>query len=305
MCKVRCVLVIAVLLLNNVCISRVVLPHVPDIMHPPIPEDADIDADLIDQLHDQDPEVRPGLFQGDMAMENDIYKYWRIGLRKDIFPEKLWLNKTVPYVISPLYDVTDYVTIYRAIRTINFMTCVKFIPWNGKVSDYLLIWPIKYPAGCWSFVGRKGGSQILSLQPPTDRSTNCLGNEGRAIHELMHALGIFHEHSRWDRDRYVKIHPENIVPRYKSNFQKQSPENTSFSFEYDFDSIMHYGKNYFSIGSGKPTITPKVSGVKKLGQRKGMSVLDCLKLNDLYGCLDNPKTRRKYFSICKFLGISS
>lgn len=52
---------------------------------------------------DADPEVRPGLFQGDMAMDNEIYHYWRIGLKWDIFPEKLWKNGTVPYVISPLY----------------------------------------------------------------------------------------------------------------------------------------------------------------------------------------------------------
>lgn len=27
------------------------------------------------------------------------------------------------------------------------MTCVKFVPWNGKAKDFLLIWPIKYPKG--------------------------------------------------------------------------------------------------------------------------------------------------------------
>lgn len=50
-----------------------------------------------------DPEVRPGLFQGDMAMDNEIYHYWRVGLKWDVFPDKLWKNATIPYVISPLY----------------------------------------------------------------------------------------------------------------------------------------------------------------------------------------------------------
>lgn len=93
------------------------------------------------------------------------------------------------------------------------MTCVRFVPWNGKTKDYLLIWPIKYPKGCWSFVGRFGGAQILSLQPPDETGPNCLGTEGRAIHELMHALGVFHEQSRWDRDKFVKVHVDNIIPR--------------------------------------------------------------------------------------------
>lgn len=86
-------------------------------------------------------------------------------------------------------DPDDYVTIYTAIRTISFMTCIKFVPWNGKTKDYLLIWPIKYPKGCWSFVGKFGGPQIVSLQAPDANGPNCLGNEGRAIHELLHALG--------------------------------------------------------------------------------------------------------------------
>lgn len=77
------------------------------------------------------------------------------------------------------------------------MTCLKFVKWNGKVDDFLLIWPIKYPRvrklssavlmkshraripqGCWSFVGKIGGPQILSLQPPDNTGPNCLAGTG-------------------------------------------------------------------------------------------------------------------------------
>lgn len=162
-------------------------------------------------------------------MDNEIYKYWRVGLRWDVFPDKLWPNRTIPYAISPLYDAEDMITIYTAIRTLNTMTCIKFRKWNGKEDDFLLIWPIKYPKvsfsferrknceitlinlqGCWSFVGKTGGAQLLSLQPPDETGPNCLGGEGRAIHEMMHAIGIFHEQSRSDRDRFVKIHWDNV-----------------------------------------------------------------------------------------------
>ncbi|EEB14095.1 Low choriolytic enzyme precursor, putative [Pediculus humanus corporis] len=290
------------------------LPKIPSAVHPPVPDDVRLTFDEIDDLQEgaQDPETRAGLFQGDMALTNEFYDYWRVGLRWDVFPEKLWPNNTVPYVISPLYGyiklrgihVDDYVTIYTAIRTINYMTCIKFVPWNGKIKDFLLIWPIKYPKGCWSFVGKFGGPQIVSLQPPDENGPNCLGTEGRSIHELLHALGIFHEQSRSDRDRFVKIHFDNILPDLAVNFDKQSLENTTYNFEYDYDSIMHYGKYFFSKEKGKPTITPKMPGVKKLGQRKAMSKTDCLKINDLYGCLTkNIYYQRKYYRICQNLGL--
>ncbi|XP_072756227.1 hatching enzyme 1.2-like isoform X2 [Anoplolepis gracilipes] len=246
----------------------------------------------------QDPEVRPGLFEGDIA----YFNYLRVGLRWDVFPDKLWQNRTVPYVISVLYDPQDYIKIYKAITYINYMTCIKFIPWDGKLKDFLLIWPIMYPKGCWSFVGKFGGTQILSLEPPNEKGPNCLENEGRAIHELMHALGIFHEHSRADRDTYIDIHYENIIPGFRSNFNKQSPENATYSYEYGYDSIMHYGNYFFSIDPMKPTVTPKTPGVM-IGQRKAMSKTDCLKLNNLYGCLDKPEEARIYHHICKTLGL--
>lgn len=108
----------------------------------------------LEDLEEQDPEITPGLYEGDQAIDNELYSYFRVGLRWDVFPEKLWTNRTVPYAISPLYEPEDMITILTAIRTISAMTCVKFVKWNGKQEDFLLIWPIKYPKGCWSFVGK-------------------------------------------------------------------------------------------------------------------------------------------------------
>ncbi|XP_066943288.1 hatching enzyme 1.2-like [Macrobrachium rosenbergii] len=253
----------------------------------------------------QDSEVTPGLFQGDMAgLGPELLAHTRVGLKWDVFPERKWENGTVPFVISSLYLPNERTVIERAISTLNFMTCINFVPWDGKAEDYLLIWPVEQPAGCWSYVGKRGGQQILSLRQPDARSLRCFGSVGKPIHEFLHALGVFHEQARSDRDEHVTIVKENVIQDYLHNFNKQSEVNTTFTFDYDYDSVMHYGSYFFSYSRDKPTIVPKVKGAK-IGQRLMLSKTDCLKVNHLYDCLDdrNPFQRDKYRTICRFLGL--
>lgn len=44
-------------------------------------------------------------------------------------------------------DAADYVKINKAITYINYMTCIKFISWDGRAKDFLLIWPMMHPKG--------------------------------------------------------------------------------------------------------------------------------------------------------------
>ena len=53
-------------------------------------------------------------------------------------------------------------------------------------------------------LGKKGGrKQVISIGHRCDI-------KGIAIHEIMHALGFYHEQSRYDRDSYIKINWSNI-----------------------------------------------------------------------------------------------
>ena len=69
----------------------------------------------------------------------------------------------------------------------------------------------------------------------------CGLQSGYVAHELGHALGLFHEHQRPDRDDFISVVRENIKTGQESNF---SPVNPTFidylGVPYDLTSDMHY-----------------------------------------------------------------
>src|SRR5436190_560358 len=67
-------------------------------------------------------------------------------------------------------------------------------------------------SGCSSSVGRVGGVQQVTL--------NSACSTGNAIHEIGHAVGLWHEQSRSDRDSFVTINYGNIQAGMSSNFDK-------------------------------------------------------------------------------------
>ena len=102
-------------------------------------------------------------------------------------------------------------------------------------------------------------------------------------HELGHVIGLSHEHSRTDRDSYVIIHWENIIPSALNNFRLKSLSQIYYNIgliPYDFSSIMTYGPYAFSQ-NGKPTIT-KLDGSVLWPTREYIQESDCMKVVDIY-----------------------
>jgi len=91
------------------------------------------------------------------------------------------------------------------------MPFFKIVFFSPKIRLYLFIFQIDQTLHrCWSYVGRLKGPQILSLQPPNRKSQQCFSGIGRPLHEIMHALGVYHEQSRPDRDKYISLVPGNV-----------------------------------------------------------------------------------------------
>ncbi|XP_027012708.1 hatching enzyme 1.2-like [Tachysurus fulvidraco] len=177
----------------------------------------------------------------------------------------------VPYILSKVFSSSDRTVITNAMASFHNKTCVRFVPRINQ-TDYL---SIESQDGCYSYIGKAGGAQVVSL----DRS-GCV-YYGIAEHELNHALGFYHEHCRSDRDRYVTINWENIDPSSQSSFKLRNTNNLNTT--YDYSSVMHYGRTFFSI-NGLDTITPIPDPSVEIGQRNELSAIDIRRINKLYKC---------------------
>ena len=103
--------------------------------------------------------------------------------------------------------------------------------------------------GCYSYVGRVipagyfgptiPGQPLSLTKPSASSSGTCLRN-GIIQHEFMHAIGFWHEQSRSDRDDYVTINIENVIPGYENNFNKESTDPSyNLGSPYEYGSVMH------------------------------------------------------------------
>ena len=201
------------------------------------------------------------------------------GVRKAVYIDGngfRWPNGVVPYVIDGA--LTNTVRVTNAIAQVDQSTAgVTFVVRTSE-ANYIRFQP---STGCSSEIGMVGGEQAINLD--TDCST------GNASHEIIHALGIFHEHTRCDRDDFVEVKWANIIAGKEGNFTKQCDDATDHGV-YDEGSMMHYGPTGFAIDPDLPTLVSKRGRDDEMGQRSALGPTDIATINFLYGANNEAPT---------------
>jgi len=240
-----------------------------------------------------DEELSPNMFEGDIQLSQDerelLEKEGVKGLMREVIntDTKKWPKDSdgyvrIPYKIQSGFRQEVRDNLARVILEFQGKTCIRLVPWSGQQRNYIE-YSREYDdfgAPCSSPTGMQYYVNSIRLG---NQGHGC--NWGSILHETMHSLGFFHEHTRQDRDDYVKINWDKAgKDGLKSAFTKCTwvPEMQigcrPLKTSYDYDSIMHYGNKagYFEF------LQPLHGAV--VGQRNHLSVKDIQGIEEFYGC---------------------
>jgi uncharacterized protein (TIGR02145 family) len=180
-----------------------------------------------------------------------------------------WPNNRIYYNINQSLPNPSRVT--QAINAIKEVSNLEFVVRTGEANYIDFVYDA---SGCSSFLGMVGGRQDIRLAD--------WGTMGNVIHEICHALGMMHEHSKKGRNNFINIVSANIIEKYAHNFSEFTKSvNTPAAPEaFDYQSIMLYSSTSFSKNNN-PTITKKDGSTWSV-QRQFLSTDDIAMINTLY-----------------------
>jgi hypothetical protein len=209
-------------------------------------------------------DVVMGKIQGDQAAARGYAKPTR---------PRLWPSNQIAYSIKP--GLPNEAAILEALEYFNKNTNVRFTPLTDQVDSIVFV------AGddlCASYLGRIGGAQPIFVSP------KCGAHE--VMHEIMHALGFVHEHSRVDRDKHLEVMWRNIDSKFWLQFWMVSDEEVhdyvGSVFNFDSESIMLYEPTAFALAPGTVTLRSR-TGQELRPSHQTLSRTDRERIQYLYG----------------------
>ena len=145
----------------------------------------------------------------------------------------LWTGGIIPYTIDAAVTQQNRDRLRAAMDELESVCNVRFVPRSGQ-SNWV---NVRNGTSNSSSVGMIGGQQTLTM---VSWHVHYI-----IVHELMHAMGVWHEQQRSDRDQYVVINFANMQSGYEGNFTIRA--NASPHGSFDFESVMMYDDCSFSI----------------------------------------------------------
>lgn len=152
------------------------------------------------------------------------------------FKQFYWDNSILPFEIDSDLSFNERLKVTQAIEEFLENTKITLVP--KTIEESWVIFSNK-KKGCFSMIGKYTGGQEISVD-------NCSKTE--IMHEIMHTLGWVHEHSRTDRDQFIKVDESRIQEDSKGEYAISYFDwiGTKIKTPYDYNSIMHYNKKDFS-----------------------------------------------------------
>ncbi len=194
-----------------------------------------------------------------------------------------WPSSRIPYRFDGVHPSLEK-KIKDAIEIWNRLTNVNIVPANDDERYVLEFRDHPKPNGQWGcaarlgYIARSGGFVLLN---PT-----C--TFGAVLHEVGHALGIMHEHSRPERGQYL------VVADFARNSNYDINQTTGAATKYDICSLMHYSPRQSPTGTAWFSLTQEgeeafrkcskelPSKCRKVGQRCQPSKSDIAFINHYY-----------------------
>ncbi len=228
---------------------------------------------------------------GDVGVPKSVYERWRSAGRAAIGPAAKWPAGIVPYAFDEVSDraltTQERSRVVTAMGELASVANIRFFPSSpgaGSLTIRRVVAADHFDGGGFYFsacgVGYCAGGGELALAANT--------GSGVVKHELLHALGFWHEQERSDRESYVHVEAANIRPGMESQFDTQANTATG---PYDLSSIMHYGACAWSrCGANCSSSNPACRTItvldptkqSRIGQLWTLSELDSQGLNRLY-----------------------